>query len=163
MVHSIEVAAPRRDVWRAVDDADAVGCWRPGVAGHAEPESGEADRVQRYPLRVAGLPLELRVRRLSARVGVRVENELRLGLFRCRETFTLQGAGSRTHVTLKVSAPSEIAVIGGSLDRFGVRSFASRLASEALEGLRAWCEHGSDVQILSHPARGVGEALAGER
>ena len=79
--------------------------------------------------------------------------------------------GGHTRVSLCLTTSSEAPLLGGSLDRFGVRRFATELAGHSPAALRDWCElgHGArstprlDVQLLGHEAARVGEALARER
>jgi hypothetical protein len=75
----------------------------------------------------------------------RLRSEVRYGLFRCEEIFSLAAAdpdGGHTRVSLRIATPSETPLLGTSLDRFAVRRFATELAGTCLRALRDWCELG---------------------
>jgi uncharacterized protein YndB with AHSA1/START domain len=163
------VAAPRRAVWDALTDPEQVLHWRPGVTGllAAAPRDPAPGRVLKLRCLLQGLPLTLEERTLEAAAGERLRSELRFGLFHGEETFTLAAAdpdGGHTRVSLRIATPSETPLLGGSLDRFGVRRFATELAGSSLTALREWCERPRplDVQVLGDEAVVV-EALPGER
>jgi hypothetical protein len=41
---------------------------------------------------------------------------------------------------MKVVVPNAVPVVGGMLDRFSVRQYATNLVSGSLDAIRAWCE-----------------------
>jgi uncharacterized protein YndB with AHSA1/START domain len=163
------IAAPRRTVWDALTDPAQVLHWRPGVTAllGSAPRDAAPGRVLRLRCRLQGLPLTLEERTLEAVAGERLRSELRFGLFHGEETFTLVAAdpdGGHTRASLRIATPSETPLLGGSLDRFGVRRFATDFAGGSLAALREWCERRPlDVQILGDEAAGVVEALPRER
>jgi uncharacterized protein YndB with AHSA1/START domain len=164
------VAAPRRTVWDALTDPEQVTHWRPGVTGRlAEaPREAAPGRVLKLRCLLQGLPLTLEERTLEAARDERLRSELRFGLFHGEETFTLAAAdpdGGHTRVSLRIATPSETPLLGGSLDRFAVRRFATDFAGGSLAALREWCEQRRrlDVQILGDEAARVVEALPSER
>ena len=164
------VAAPRRTVWDALTEPEQVLHWRPGVTGLLAdaPREAAPGRLLRLRCLHRGLPLTLEERTLEAVAGERLRSELRFGLFHGEETFSLAAAdpdGGHTRVSLRISSPSETPLLGGSLDRFGVRRFATDLAGGSLAALREWCERSkaSDVQVLGDEAGRIVEALPGER
>lgn len=142
---SAAVAVPRARVWAALSDPAEVLHWRPGlvaapIGAERYPEPGG---TVRWRCRLRELPLELRETPLEVVVGERLHARLQLGLFRFEATFTLAPLASdppRTRVGLQVQVANEIAVVGGTLDRFGVRHFATELAATQLMALRDWCE-----------------------
>jgi uncharacterized protein YndB with AHSA1/START domain len=168
------VAAPRSAVWSALADPDQVVHWRPGATGllgeaAREPAPG---RLLRLRCVLKEVPVAFEELTLEAVREERLRSELRFGLFRCEETFTLTPSdpdGGHTRVSLRIATPSETPLVGASLDRFAVRRFATELAGNSLAALRGWCEHGRpsarglDVQILGHEAARVVEALPRER
>jgi len=174
------VAAPRRSVWDALAEPEQIVHWRPGVTGLLGDAPREPAPGRRLRLRcvLQGVPVPLEELVLEAAREERLRSELRLGLFRCEETFTLAGAdpdGGHTRVGVRIATASETPLVGESLDRFAVRRFATELAANSLAALRDWCEHGRpaaaptartrglDVQILGHEAARVVEALPRER
>jgi uncharacterized protein YndB with AHSA1/START domain len=141
------VAAPRSAVWRALTDPAEIARWRPGVeaALGAQDPLPAAGRQLRFRCRLQGVPVTFEETALEVAPDERLRCEVRFGLFRCEETFTLAAAdpdGGHTRVSLRISAPSETHLIGASLDRFAVRRFATELAGTCLRALRDWCELG---------------------
>ena len=142
---SAAVAVPRARVWAALADAEEVVHWRPGLlaapaGAERYPKPGE---TVRWPCRVWELPLELRETPVEVVAGERLHTRLQLGLFRFEATFTLAPLASqppRTRVGLQVQVANEIPLVGGTLDRFGVRRLATELAATQLMALRDWCE-----------------------
>jgi uncharacterized protein YndB with AHSA1/START domain len=141
------VAAPRSSVWAALTEPEQVIHWRPGAtcllaAAPREPEPG---RLLRLRCLLQDLPITFEERTLEVAREERLRSKLRFGLFHGEETFTLSAAdpsGSQTRVGLRIATASEAPLLGGSLDRFGVRRFATELAGNSLAALRDWCEFG---------------------
>jgi hypothetical protein len=138
-----EIAANRRAVWRAVAEPEQAAHWRPGVtellSGAGLPLA--TDRAAEFRCQLHDLPVVLHERIVGFSEKERLESELKLGLFRFRETFVLSdSAQSRTRLAIKIVADSEMPVVGGSLDRFAVRRFATDLAATYLQAVRDWCE-----------------------
>jgi len=172
---AVVVASPRASVWSALADPEQALHWRPGAIGLLEsaPPEPAPGRVLRLRCLLKDVPVAFEERTLEAEREERLRSDVRFGLFRCEETFTLAAAdpsGAHTRVGLRIATPSETPLVGESLDRFAVRRFATELAANSLAALRDWCEHGNrrgahgrlDVEILGdEPARLV-EALPGE-
>jgi uncharacterized protein YndB with AHSA1/START domain len=168
------VAAPRARVWAAITEPEQLIHWRPGVTGLLAEARREAAPGRRLRLRcmLRDVPVVLEERTLEAVPEERLRSELRFGLFHCDETFSLAAAdpdGGHTRVSLRLTTPSETPLLGGSLDRFAVRRFATELAGNSLAALRDWCEHGQragarlDVEVFGDQATRVLEALPRER
>jgi uncharacterized protein YndB with AHSA1/START domain len=153
---SVVVAAPRTSIWSALSDPEQAPHWRPFVIGVLPPAAGEPrpGRVLRLRCVRAAVPIAFEEHTLEVSREEKLRSELRFGLFRCEETFTLAAAdpdGGHTRVGLRITAPSETPLVGESLDRFAVRRFATELASNSLAALRDWCELGHAAE----PAREV--------
>jgi uncharacterized protein YndB with AHSA1/START domain len=170
------VAAPRGSVWAALTEPEQVIHWRPGVTGllAAAPREPTPGRVLRLRCILRDVPVTLEERALEVTAQEKLRSDLRFGLFHGEETFTLAAAdpdGGHTRVALRIATPSETPLFGGSLDRFGVRRFATELAGNSLAALRDWCELGRpggaraplDVQVLGDEAARIVEALPRER
>ena len=141
------VGAPRSAVWGALTDPDQIARWRPGVEATLAP----ADRLPapgrrcRFRCRLQGVLVTLQETALEVAPGERLRSDVRFGLFRCEEIFSLAAAdpdGGHTRVSLRITTPSETPLLGASLDRFAVRRFATDLAGNCLRALRDWCELG---------------------
>jgi hypothetical protein len=140
-------AASRARIWSALSDPEQVLHWRPGVTGVLPPAPGELmrGRVLRLRCVLAAVPVVFEELALEVLREEKLRSELRFGLFRCQETFTLAVAdpdGGHTRVGLRITTPSETPLVGESLDRFAVRRFATEFTSSALAALRDWCELG---------------------
>jgi uncharacterized protein YndB with AHSA1/START domain len=173
---AVVVAAPRASVWSALADPEQVIHWRPGATGllATAPREAAPGRLLRLRCVLKDVPVAFEERTLEVEPEERLRSEVRFGLFRCEETFTLASAdpsGAHTRVGLRIATPSETPLVGESLDRFAVRRFATELAANSLAALRDWCELGQkrsprsrlDVEILGHEAARVVEALPRER
>lgn len=141
------VAAPRARIWTALVDPDEVVHWRPGTVARASPDTPypRVGQPVRWPCRVRNLPIILHETPIEVVRGKQLRSRLRLGLFRFEESFTLApspGQPGRTRVGLQVYVPNEMAVVGGTLDRFAVRRLATELGGTHLQALRDWCEAG---------------------
>jgi uncharacterized protein YndB with AHSA1/START domain len=142
---STAVAASRARVWAALAEPGQLVHWRPGLVRSGRPAARypEPGETVRWSCRVRELPLELRETPLEVVAGERLHTRLELGLFRCEATYTLAPLAPdppRTRVGLQVQVANEVAVVGGTLDRFGVRRLATELAATQLMALRDWCE-----------------------
>ncbi|MDP7572994.1 MAG: hypothetical protein QF391_15440, partial [Myxococcota bacterium] len=62
--------------------------------------------------------------------------------FRFEQTWSLRPAqtSGRTRFGLHLATANSVAVVGGIVDRFGVRRLTARYADEKLCALRSWCE-----------------------
>ncbi len=170
------VAAPRASVWSALAEPEQAVHWRPGATALLAdaPREPAPGRLLRIRCVLKDVPVVFEEQTLEAVREERLRSEVRFGLFRCEETFTLVASdpdGGHTRVSLRIATPSETPLVGASLDRFAVRRFATELAGNSLAALRDWCEHGRpaaahaplDVEILGHEAARVVEALPRER
>ena len=97
----------------------------------------------RWRARMNGLPIILHDHPIEVSVNERLRSSIAMGLFRFDETYTLMDdllEAGRTRLMMKVVISNEIAVVGGSLDRFAVRQQATALVSTTLRAIRQWCE-----------------------
>ena len=146
------VGASRASIWRALSEPDQMLHWRPSVTAVLPPAPVELVPGQVLRLRcvLAAVPIVLEQHPLEVSREERLHSELRFGLFRCNETFTLAAAdpdGGHTRVGLRITTPSETPLVGESLDRFAVRRFTTELASNSLAALRDWCELGGAAKL----------------
>ncbi len=153
-----EVRAQRSDVWRALTQASETSRWRPGLERVVSVESGwpRPGHAMVWQSRLHELPITVRQTPLSLVPGDRLRSDLRVGLFRIEETLTLAASGERagtTRVGIRVVARSEMPMVGGALDRFGVRRFATDLAAATLQAIRDWCERGTGSVSATEPVQ----------
>lgn len=139
-----EIEAGRSAVWSALADPAQIARWRPGVLsiGSVEASFPTEGRRFRWNCRLNEIPLALLETPTRVVPEARLESEIGLGLFRFRQTFTLAAAASGTRLVIQIETPNRMPLVGGSLDRFAVRRFATDLASTYLQALRDWCERG---------------------
>jgi uncharacterized protein YndB with AHSA1/START domain len=137
------VHAPPGRVWRALVDTGEVARWDTralelrGVA--ADYQSAGAPVRWRY--RVGSVPLELEDTALEVVPQRRLRLARRVGSLRFEETFSLgeeQEAGTR--LALRLAVANSVTTLGGGLDRFDVRRFASELVDESLRAIQRFCE-----------------------
>ncbi len=143
-----EISAPRRAVWEAITDPEQERHWRPGVSDRLDDSPGDEQGRHRYRLRLHDVPVVLDKLLIESTVQEQLRSELRFGLFRFEESFSLfPAAHAHTRLGLKVIAPNQMPVVGGQLDRFDVRRFATDLASVTLQAVRDWCERGEAPEL----------------
>jgi len=157
---SAVVAAPRGSIWSALSNPEQALHWRPGVTGILSPAPCELapGRILRFRCVLAAVPVVFEELALEVSREEKLRSELRFGLFRCKETFTLAAAdpdGGHTRVGLRITTPSETPLVGESLDRFAVRRFATEFASTSLAALRDWCELGHAAAAPPEESRAV--------
>lgn len=142
---SVAIAADRRRVWNAITRPDELLAWNPARIAAVDvpvdyPKPGAPARWRTALHRV---PMPMTERPLEVIPEERLRAELRLALVRFDQTYTLAeeaGDPGRTRLSLKLVSPNAIPLVGGLLDRFGVRELAQELVDESLRALRAWCE-----------------------
>jgi Polyketide cyclase / dehydrase and lipid transport len=142
---SAVVRTPRERVWRALTAPEEVTRWDERLVALAAPAPGYPTEGQpaHWRVRLGRIPLELRARPLEVVPGQRLRSAVALGPFRYEETYVLAaepGEADATRLTLRIVSSSAVPVVGGVLDRFAVRSLASRRIDVALRALREWCE-----------------------
>lgn len=141
---SVSVAADRRRVWDALIRPEEVAAWSPERAKAVDvpadyPKPGSPARW-RFRLHGVAMPMtELPVEVVPAE---RLRTELRLSLVRFDQTWTLapDNGGGRTRLSLKLTSPNSIPLVGEVLDRFAVRELVQEIVDENLRAARAWCE-----------------------
>jgi len=141
----VEIGAELPTVWAALAEPDQVARWRPGIVGLASPGASfpTEGRRFRWHCRLNEVPVNLEETPTRVVPTARLESEVRLGLFRFRQVFTLAPAQTGTRLMIQIETGNHVAVVGGCLDRFVVHRFATDLASNYLQAVRDWCERGS--------------------
>lgn len=162
---AVKIEAPRTAVWEAITDPSQVPRWRPGVIAALDPTPlpPTAGHTRRWSFRLHDLPVVLAERALEVSPPSFLHCRQRLGLFDFDQALSLRPLGPdarRTRLALRISTPSHIPVVGGSLDRFAVQRFATTLAATTLEALRDWCERDLAASGAAAPKREVAAANA---
>jgi uncharacterized protein YndB with AHSA1/START domain len=140
---STVIAADRRRVWSALTRPDEITAWSPlRTRALAVPESHpKPGRPARWRFRLRGVPVAFVERPLEVLPAERLRAELRLSLVRVEETWSLADeAGGRTRLSLKLALPNSIPLVGGLVDRFGVRQLAQQMIDASLRALKEWIE-----------------------
>ena len=147
LVMGAEIQAEPSFVWAALSDPRQIAHWRPGVVAARTPDASypTAGRRFRWMCRLHELPVELIETPIHVEPPSRLESDVALGLFHFSQTFTLtRSAENRrgTRLVMHVATDNQMPLVGGCLDRFAVRRFATDLASTYLQAIRDWCERG---------------------
>ncbi|MCP3985350.1 MAG: SRPBCC family protein [bacterium] len=151
LVMGTEIQAERASVWEALSDPQQIANWRPGVIAPRTPEASypTAGRRFRWSCRLHELPVELVETPVQVQPPSRLESDVALGLFHFSQTFTLSRSSENrpgTRLVMHVATDNQMPLVGGCLDRFAVRRFATDLASTYLQAVRDWCERGEATQ-----------------
>jgi len=137
------VHAPRSRVWRALVDPAEVVRWDTRaleLRGVAADYQSDGQPV-RWRYRVGSVPLELQDTALEVVPLQRLRLSRSFGSLRFEETFSLgeEGGGGNTRLALRLAVANSVPTLGGGLDRFDVRRFASELVDESLRALQRFC------------------------
>ena len=153
------IEADRERVWSAISDPQQVAKWRPGVEDIGSPEASFPTEGRRFKwlCRLNEIPINLVETPISVIDGVRIESEIQFGLFRFYQTLMISKTAAGSRVTIQIETPNRMSLVGGTLDRFAVRRFATELASTYLQAIRDWCER--DVRELRTREPGLKPAL----
>jgi uncharacterized protein YndB with AHSA1/START domain len=144
---SVVIDSDRSRVWRALTEPDEVVGWDDRMLA-------AIDKLRDYPF--AGQHVRWRYRLGSVQVVMherpqeikpqqRFSSLRSVGSLRFEQTYMLteeQDDPSRTRFGMKVVATSQVPVIGGVIDRFGVRKLTAERIDETLRAVKQWChEH----------------------
>ncbi len=118
--------------------------WLPHHEGwvDAPPKAFELERGLRFRSRLRHLPVSGELRVLEVSPG-RVRLRLRIGLLGFDARFSVgaePGALGTARIGLVLTLANEVALVGGSLDRFAVRKIASEIAETTLAAIAAVAE-----------------------
>ncbi len=144
LAFNAKVTAGPHQVWRVITHPAAFASWLPIHEGWigAPPEAFTLQRKLRFHSRLRNVRVAGELRLLELSPG-RVRAHVRLGLFAFEARFSLgpePGFSGTTRIGLVLTLANEIAVVGGTLDRFAVRKLASEVAEQTLAALAAHAE-----------------------
>ena len=140
---STVIGAPRERVWDALTIPAEIARWDRRVLALPERPAGplREDDVLNCRYQMGAIPLDYKLHVLTSAPGARLDTEISMGLFRFRETYlVVDESRTQTRLSLRLTAPNAMPVVGGLIDRFDVRKMASDRVDERLRGLREWCE-----------------------
>lgn len=145
IVMSRRIRAGTDRVWRALTLPDEVARWDPNIVAaiDAPPDYPKPGQHVRWRYRLHGVPLILHDRPLEVIARERLRSAISLGLFRFDETYTLRpekNDAAHTRLGMKLIASNAVPVVGGVLDRFGVRGLATQIVATSLESIQRFCE-----------------------
>jgi Polyketide cyclase / dehydrase and lipid transport len=140
---TIEIAADRERVWRALSVPAEVVCWDTGVVEplDAPPDYPRAGQHVRWRYRLGPLPLVLHDRPTRVEPASVLRSSIRLGLFDFDETYTLRDKGSSlTELIAELSVTSTLPVLGSLLERIVGQPLARSTVRRSLAAIKGHCE-----------------------
>jgi len=142
---AIPIGSPRARVWRALVDPAEVIRWDESLLALMEPAEGypQVGQHVKWRCNVGTVPVVCHDRPLEVVTQERLRSKVRMGLFRFERTWSMATDEGRTRLGLSIAAENQIAVVGGSVDRFDVRRMAAEYVDTKLRALQKWCEANS--------------------
>ncbi len=142
---STVVGAPRERVWRALTAPDELLCWdeRLLAAIDGTDDYPRVGRLARWRYRLGSVPVVLEDHPLEIVTAEKLRSQLGFGHLRFDGVWTLaeeNGGEPRTRLALRLVASNSVPMVGGLLDRFGVRELTAQLADTRVRQLQKWCE-----------------------
>lgn len=144
LAFSAKVAASPRRIWRVLMEPAASAHWLPGHQQWIDPPplAFSPSMPLRFRSRLRGIHRRGELQLVECRPG-RARVRIRLGLLAFDVRFTLgpePGVPGAARIGFLLSLGNEVAIVGGSLDRFEARKLASTLAEQTLSALAAYAE-----------------------
>jgi len=144
---SAAIGANRARVWRAITDLAERIRWDEQMLALLEPVESYPQVGQQvsWRYRLGTVSVVYHDRPTEVVPQERLRSRVHLGLFHFDQTWSLVSEISksdieRTRLGLQLSTDNSIPVIGGSIDRFGVRQIAVEYVDGRLRSLQKWCE-----------------------
>ncbi len=143
---STVVDASRERVWRALTVPDELLGWDERLLAAIDGVEGypHVGRLTRWRYRLGTVPVVLEDHPLEVVPSERLRSQLGFGHLRFDEIWTLgeenAGPDARTRLALRLVASNSVPVVGGLLDRFGVRELVAQIADARVRQLQKWCE-----------------------
>jgi hypothetical protein len=140
---TIEIAADRERVWRALSIPAEVVCWDTGVVEPLDdpPDYPRAGQHVRWRYCLGPLPLILHDSPTQVERASVLRSSIRLGPFDFDETYTLRDKGlSATHLTAELSLASTVPILGSLLERIVGQPLARSTVRSSLAAIKRHCE-----------------------
>ncbi len=143
--HSIDIAADRGRVWRALTDPAAVVIWDTGIVApiDAPKDYPCAGQTVRWRYRLLGIPLTLVDRPQEVVPLKRLRTLIALALLRLDETYTLEASPAHpahTRLSVRLAIGNTLPVFRPAFDRWIGQSLASHTVAQSLRAIRNFCE-----------------------
>jgi hypothetical protein len=140
---TVEIAADRERVWRALTIPSEVVCWDTGVVAplDAPPDYPRAGQHVRWRYRLGAIPLTLHDRPTRVEPGSVLRSSIRLGPFEFDEIYTLASRGpSATRLRAELGLASGFPIVGWLLERWVGRPLARSTVRTSLAAIKRHCE-----------------------
>lgn len=140
---SIQIAADRARIWRALTIPSEVVQWDTGVIEPLDvpPDYPRAGQRARWRYRLGFIPLVLVDEPNEVVPGETFRSSIRLGLFRFDETYSIASqAASRSELTAKLSVASAVPLVGALLTRLVGYPLARATVRTSLRSIKRHCE-----------------------
>ncbi len=140
---SIEIAAARERVWRALSIPTEVVCWDAAIVEplDAPPDYPRAGQHVRWRYRLGPVPLILHDYPTLVEPPSILRSSLRLWVFDFDETYTLRDQGvSAARLTAELSVSCTIPVLGSLLERIFGMPLARSTVRSSLAAIKRHCE-----------------------
>jgi hypothetical protein len=140
---TVESAAGRERVWRALTVPSEVVCWDTGVVAALDPppDYPRVGQHVRWRYRLGVLPLTLHDRPTCVEPGSVLRSSIRLGPFDFDEIYTLAAGGpSATRLSGELGLASTVPVFGSLLERWLGRPLARSTLRTSLAAIKRHCE-----------------------
>lgn len=141
---STVVGAGRERVWRALTSPDELLGWDPRLLAAIDPTDDypRVGHLVRWRYRLGSVAVVMEDHPLEVVPGERLRSQIGFGHLRFDGIWTLgqEDGNGRTRLALRLVASSKVPMVGGLLDRFGVREITSQIADARLRQVQKWCE-----------------------
>jgi uncharacterized protein YndB with AHSA1/START domain len=143
---STAITADRKRVWDALTTPDELIRWDSKLLALLDPISDFPTPGQqvRWRYLVGSVAIAIHQTIQEVRLHERIQSEVSLGQFHFSETYTLVdeiASPNRTRLSLRVVTSNSTPLVGGELDRFDARQFATELIDSRLRSVQKWCEN----------------------
>ena len=140
---TVEIAADRERVWRALTVPTEVVCWDTGVIEplDAPPDYPRTGQHVRWRYRLGPLPLTLHDRPSQVEPTSILRSSIRLGPFDFDETYTLRDEGPAvTVLSAEMSLTGTVPILGPLLERTVGQPLARSTVRSSLAAIKRHCE-----------------------
>ena len=143
--HSVDIAADRDRIWRALTDPASVAIWDTGIVAAVDAPADYPLRGQtvRWRYRLLGLPLILVDRPQEVVPLQRLRTLISLAFLRLDETYTLATSPANeghTRLGICLHVGNALPIFGRAFDRHIGEGLARQTITQSLSAIRDFCE-----------------------